>query len=97
MLKKRRFKKENVVRVTFSAPADAAERQVHVLGDFNDWAQTHELARQKDGSWRATVALDPDSEYQFLYLVDGERWLTDPEADRTEPNQYGGENSVVVT
>jgi len=96
-LKKRRFKKDNVVQVTFSLPADAAERQVHLLGDFNDWAQTHELTRRKDGSWRATLALDPDNEYQFRYLADGERWVNDPDADRTEPNEYGGENSVVVT
>jgi 1,4-alpha-glucan branching enzyme len=97
MLKKRRFKKENVVRVTFSLPADVAEREVHLLGDFNGWTEPTELTRQKDGSWRATVPLDPDAEYRFRYLADGERWVNDPEADRTEPNEYGSENSVVTT
>jgi 1,4-alpha-glucan branching enzyme len=97
MLKKRRFRKENVVKVTFSVPADTAEREVQLLGDFNGWTEPQPLARQKDGSWRTTVPLDPDGEYRFRYLADGQRWLNDPDADRTEPNEYGSENSIVVT
>jgi 1,4-alpha-glucan branching enzyme len=96
-MKKRRIKKDNVVRVTFSLPAEAAEREVGVLGDFNEWREPQALSRHKDGSWRLTLPLEPGAEFRFRYLADGEKWLNDPEADRTEPNEYGGENSVVVT
>lgn len=96
MLKKRRFRKVNVVKVTFSLSADTAGETVHVVGDFTDW-QGRPMQRQKDGTWRATLDLAPGSEYQFRYLVDGERWINDPEADRYEPNPFGDENSVVTT
>jgi 1,4-alpha-glucan branching enzyme len=97
MLKKRKFTKENVVRVTFSLPADVAREEVRVVGDFNEWDETERMKRQKDGSWRTTIALPPGREYQFRYLVDGERWENDPGADGYERNPYGTDNSILRT
>lgn len=97
MLKKRRFKKENTVRVTFGLPPDAVREGAYVLGDFNDWQPAHALKAQKDGSWRVTIPLEPDRAYEFRYLVDGEKWVNDSEADRFERNPYGDENSVIFT
>lgn len=96
MLRKRRFAKENVIKVTFDLPPDAAHDSVRVVGEFNGWEGTP-LARQKDGTWRTTVALDPDREYQFRYFVDGERWVNEPDADRQISNPYGEDNSVIKT
>lgn len=96
MLKKRRFAKENVVKVTFTLPPDTAQKSARVVGEFNHWEGTP-LERQKDGSWRATVALDPGREYEFRYLVDGERWVNEPMADRYARNPYGEDNSVIHT
>jgi len=67
------------------------------MGEFNDWQTSQAMRRQKDGSWRITVDLEPGREYQFRYLVDGQRWLNDPQADNYVPNPYGDQNSVVVT
>lgn len=97
MLKKRRFKKENVVKVTFVLPPEVRGDTVHLAGEFNDWQTSHAMRRQKDDSWRITVDLEPGREYQFRYLVDGQRWLNDPQADKYVPNPYGDQNSVVVT
>ena len=97
MLKKRRFKKQNVVKVTFVLPPEVEGDTVHLVGEFNDWQTSHAMRRQKDDSWRITLDLEPGREYQFRYLVDGQRWLNDPEADKYVPNPYGDENSVVVT
>ena len=97
MLKKRRFKKQNVVKVTFVLPPEVEAEIVHLVGEFNDWQTSHAMRRQKDDSWRITLDLEPGREYQFRYLVDGQRWLNDPEADKYVPNPYGDENSVVVT
>jgi 1,4-alpha-glucan branching enzyme len=96
MLKKRRFTKDNVVKVTFDLPPDAARESVRLVGEFNSWEGTP-LERQKDGKWRATVALDPGREYQFRYLVDGERWVNEPSADGYVSNPYGEDNSIVRT
>lgn len=96
MLKKRRFAKDNVVKVTFSLPPDTARESVRVVGEFNGWEGTH-LERQKDGSWRTTVSLEPGREYEFRYWVDNEHWENDPSADGFVDNPFGAENSVVST
>ena len=96
MLKKRRFVKENVVKVTFALPPEAAKDSVRLVGEFNGWEGTA-LERQKDGVWKTTLALDPGREYQFRYLVDSEVWVNDPDADRYATNPFGEDNSVVVT
>lgn len=97
MLKKRRFKKDNTVRVTFSLPAEEVQQDAYVVGEFNDWQPSHALTEQKDGSWRVTIPLEPDREYAFRYLVDGSRWVNDETADRYERNPFGEENSVIIT
>jgi 1,4-alpha-glucan branching enzyme len=97
MLKKRNFRKENVVKVTFMLPPDIAEEEVRIVGDFTNWDETEAMKRQKDGSWKATVALEPGREYQFRYLVDRARWENDPDADGYEQNPYGTENSIIRT
>ena len=97
MLKKRRFKKENTVRVTFALPAEVVREGAYVLGDFNDWQPAHALKEQKDGSWRVTIPLEPDQAYEFRYFVDGREWVNDSDADRFERNPFGEENSVLLT
>ncbi len=95
MLRKRRVTKDNVVKVTFNLPSDVAHDSLRVVGEFNSWEGTP-LARQKDGSWRATVSLEPNRSYEFRYLADGKWWLNEPEADQV-PNPYGEDNSVLRT
>jgi 1,4-alpha-glucan branching enzyme len=96
MLKKRRFAKDNVVKVTFDLPPDVADESVRLVGEFNQWEGTP-LERDKGGHWRATLSLDAGREYQFRYLVDGERWVNEPTADGYVRNPYGEDNSVVRT
>ena len=97
MLKKQQSKKDNVTKVTFVLPAEVEGDTIHLVGDFNDWQTSQAMQQQKDGGWQITVDLKPDGEYQFRYLVDGQRWLNDPEADKYVPNPYGDQNSVVIT
>lgn len=96
MLKKRRFAKEKTVKVTFSLPAETAQQSVRLVAEFNGWEGTA-LLRQKDGSWKTTVALEAGRDYEFRYLVDDERWVNDPAADRYTRNPFGEDNSVVTT
>jgi len=70
---------------------------VHVVGSFNDWRTgTIPLEdRDHDGVWRATVVL-PTGTYEYMFVVDGERWVTDHLADRLVEDDFGRENSILI-
>jgi 1,4-alpha-glucan branching enzyme len=94
---KARTVKARTVKVTFTLPADVQAESVALCGDFNDWsAENIKLARDRDGSWRVEVALEPGHSYRYRYLVDGERWENAWHADRYVPNPYGSDDSVVL-
>lgn len=83
-------------RVTLELPAAAGARSVAVAGDFNGWSlTTHEMRQRDDGSFAITLDLDPGRVYMYRYWVDGERWDNDWSADAYEPNEFGGDNSVL--
>ena len=84
------------VAVTFEVdPAVGAER-AYVCGDFNDWSQdTHAMARNGDGGFTLTVALDAGRSYRFRYYLDGERWENDWNADSYVENEFGGADSLL--
>ncbi len=93
-MKKEYTKTGRSCKVTFELPADGAS-EVALLGDFNEWnATTTPMKRRKDGSFSATVSLK-SGQHKFRYLVNGETWRNDPEADEYVPNQFGTEDSVV--
>lgn len=72
-------------------------RSVHVLGTFNDW-RPGSIALQDqdhDGVWRATVVL-PAGTYEYMFVVDGERWVPDHLSERLVADEFGRENSVVI-
>jgi len=97
MLKKTRSGEAGKAKVTFVLAPQANADHVHVVGDFNGWQAATPMKRQKDGSWRATVELQPAREYQFRYLVDGNVWVNDEAADAYVPNPFGVDNCVVRT
>ena len=46
-------------------------------------------------SWTCTLVVRVGRRYRFRYLLDGERWENDWEADDYADNDYGGQDSVV--
>ena len=98
MLKKRFLKSKNLVQVTFYAAAALNASEVCLVGDFNDWNETATpMKALKDGRFKIVLELDPDSEFQFRYLVNGDEWHNDWEADQYVPNPHGSDNCVVCT
>jgi 1,4-alpha-glucan branching enzyme len=99
-LSKRYLKSKPVSKVTFRLPREAAidARKVTVVGDFNGWDRVATpMKKLKDGGFSTTVDLEPGREYQFRYLINGEHWENDWNADRYVPTPFGdGDNSVVV-
>lgn len=93
-MKKEYTKTGRSCKVTFEFPANGA-KEVALLGDFNEWnATTNLMKRRKDGVFATTVSLKP-GQFKFRYLVDGESWYNDPQADEYVPNTFGTEDSVV--
>jgi hypothetical protein len=70
---------------------------VHVVGSFNDW-RPGSIALEdvdQDGLWRATVVL-PAGAYEYMFVVDGERWVPDHLAERLVADDFGRENSIII-
>lgn len=86
------IKKNKDGRTTFIFKPDRAVQRVYLAGDFNNWAPAaRRMAKNRDGSYRARLALEPGS-YQYKFIVDGE-WLHDPDAPQ-QRNEHGTLNSV---
>lgn len=85
------------VRVTFAMPATLWADCIHVVGDFNGWDQQATPLRLTDAGWMATVELDAGATYAYRYLVNGSEWHNDWQADGYRTNDYGGDNSLVIT
>lgn len=99
MLKKQYLKDKPVCKVTFTLPREAAEGagEVKVLGDFNDWSWDKGTVMKADKKeYKAVIELGVGRSYQFRYMIDGGRWENDHHADAYVPNEFGGDNSVLV-
>src|SRR5438132_11007918 len=72
-------------------------QSVHVVGTFNDWRPGSIALEDQDhdGVWRATVVL-PAGTYEYMFVVDGERWVPDHLAERLVADDFGRENSIVI-
>jgi len=83
-----------LVRFELVAP-DA--REVSLAGSFNNWnPEGMQLTRSgATGLWTGTVALEP-GEHQYLFVIDGARWIPDPSAHAQVDDGFGQENSVII-
>lgn len=97
MLKKAYTPKRTVCKVTFSIPAEWASKSVALVGDFNNWNEKSDKLEKNGDKWEVTMRLKPETTYRYRYLVDGEKWENDDAADQYVPNDFGSEDSVVIT
>ena len=98
-IKKQYFKTKPNVKVTLSLPKTAVKgaKKVELVGDFTDWDKGIKMTKQKDGSFKTSVELAPEKEYQFRYLIDDKMWENDWKADKYVSNGISyEENSVIV-
>lgn len=97
-IKKRYLKNKNLCRVTFQLPASCVPEAetVHITGDFNQWRSTSDqLELHQNGLFSIHLHLEKGHKYEYLYLINGSIWVTDPYAEDTVKNVYGGNNSVI--
>lgn len=99
MLKKQYLKSKPVCKVTFILPVEAAPdaNEIRLLGDFNNWSwEQGILMKSSKEEYKATLELETGRSYEFRYLIDGEAWVNDWDADDYVSSPYHGiENSVV--
>lgn len=96
MLKKNYSKTGSYCRVTFRIPAEVEAETAALCGEFNEWsAEANPMKRLKGGGFSTTVSVPAASSYRFRYLLDGERWENDWEADAYVTNVHGSEDSVL--
>jgi hypothetical protein len=95
MIQKTYFKTKDYCKVKFAFKVENAET-IEILGLNSDWENSVIMSKKKDGSFSADVNLPKDSKHEFKYLVNETEWVNEPEADSTEPNAFGGTNSVIV-
>lgn len=81
------------VQFMFEAPS---AQTVAVAGDFNSWEPELALTDPDgDGIWTGRLALKPGV-HQYMFVIDGSQWLTDPEAGRYVDDGFGNRNAVLV-
>jgi 1,4-alpha-glucan branching enzyme len=98
-LKKQFSKSKPVCKVTFTVEPEVINggKEVAILGEFNNWDPSEDTMKKlKDGSFSKTIELEIGHEYQFRYLVDGERWINDTEADKYLQSSVASEKNGVV-
>jgi hypothetical protein len=86
----------DTIVVTFRLAAPEAS-QVALVGDFNDWQPTsYELKEDRDnGIWEISVPLKRGQVYTYNFLINGNRWISDPDSLYQVKDGFGGEKSVI--
>jgi hypothetical protein len=82
---------------------------VVVSGSFHGTQRSASTVRQKDavegpgrtsmersdgGVWTATIPLKP-GRYQYMFVIDGKRWIADPLATEDAGDGFGSRNAVL--
>jgi hypothetical protein len=70
-------------------------RTVHAVGDFNGWDPMRTSLQQvSSGVWSVTLPLTP-GRYEYMFVVDGQRWVGDPSAVEQADDGFGSRNAVL--
>jgi len=86
---------ESRVYVQFVVDAPTAET-VHLVGDFTEWQPTVELEDPDgDGVWAGRVPLLPGV-HEYMFVIDGAEWVTDPNAAGYQDDGFGQRNAIVA-
>jgi hypothetical protein len=82
-----------LVQFVLTAPQAS---HVVVVGDFNEWdPAATPLVRREGGAWTAAIPVAP-GRHVYAFIVDGDRWVSDPAAPLAPEDGFGIRNSVIV-
>lgn len=82
-----------LVRFVF---AGTEAESVAVAGDFSRWDPIPLRRRDSNGRsvWTGIVAV-PRGEHRYMFVLDGERWVTDPLATAVRDDGFGNRNAIL--
>lgn len=76
---------------------DDNAHSVSVAGDFNEWSHiATPLKRNDSGLWFTEIAVPRAGRFEYKFIINGRRWLEDPNNGMKAPDNFGGLNSVLV-
>jgi hypothetical protein len=81
------------VRLSY-VPTDSSVEQVSIAGSFNNWDPDTTPLHRKNGVWITILVLPPGS-YEYMFVENDKRWVTDPLAVKTRDDGFGGTNAVL--
>ena len=75
---------------------DGKAHTVAIAGDFNGWDPQANLLEdpEGDGIWTGTIKLEP-GRYEYMFVLDGEKWFPDPNALRYVKDGFGNRNAIL--
>jgi len=82
--------------VVFSLNMPGASR-VELIGSFNRWKPGDSVMAWDDSRKAWVLSLDlPKGRYEYAYLVDGEKVVSDPNALMLRDDGFGNKNSILI-
>jgi 1,4-alpha-glucan branching enzyme len=89
-----RLRSTVVVHLELTAP-DAGS--VSLVGDFNDWEPSRLMLKDpdQDGVWEIRLRLPKGGSYTYNFIINGDTWVTDPNALIHVKDGFGGESSIL--
>jgi len=83
-----------MVTVRFVLQAGEAQN-VSVTGTWNDWTvEAHPLTQVEPGLFVGEIAI-PRGQHEYMFVVDGDTWIADPNAPHSRDDGFGQRNSVL--
>ena len=75
---------------------DNKAHTVAIAGDFNGWNPQANILEDPDGDgiWTGTLKLEP-GRYEYMFVLDGEKWFPDPNALRYVKDGFGNRNAIL--
>lgn len=99
-VKKQYYKTKPYCKVTFRLSRKEAgnARKAAIAGDFNDWkSERTPMKALKSGDFTVSLQLDKGREYQYRFVLDDQKWVTDDSADKQVYCEFAcAHNAVVV-
>jgi len=76
--------------------SDGKAHTVAIAGDFNGWNPQANILEDPDGDgiWTGTLKLEP-GRYEYMFVLDGEKWFPDPNALRYVKDGFGNKNAIL--
>jgi len=70
--------------------------KAEIAGDFTGWERVSMDRVASSGYWEIMLDLKP-GEHRYVFILDGRQRLADPTVMAREQDDFGGENTVLVT